>query len=233
MQIITCPKCGKSQPTGKLECVQCGVIFSKIKSTIKPPEPPKQRCDPIDTPSKDDTKPENFTLKTGLITCPACQKKISETVDACIHCGLKLTPEKITKIKQKQSKPDMGCLISIVVIIVFVCLLGFGIYIGEKGTSDNVVSKSDVDPRKKMIEKHFSSWDGSHIGLTKIIKELMNDPKSYEHVETRYGDYGNYLLVKTTFRGKNAFGGVVTNWISAKCDLRGNVIEIIDQGPKS
>ena len=85
--------------------------------------------------------------------------------------------------------------------------------------------------RQKRIESGFSAWNGSHIALTRIIKKSMNDPKSFEHVETSYGDRGDYLVVKTTFRGKNAFGGVVLNWITAKCDLDGNVIEVTEQGP--
>ncbi len=87
------------------------------------------------------------------------------------------------------------------------------------------------EPRKERIEKQFSSWSGSHYGLTKLIKEAMNDPNSFEHVETVYVDKGEYLKVKTTYRGKNAFGGVVKNWVWAKVDLKGNVIEIIEQGP--
>jgi hypothetical protein len=59
----------------------------------------------------------------------------------------------------------------------------------------------------------------------------MNDPKSYDHDKTVYWDKGDHLIVKTTFRGKNAFGGVVVNWISAKSDLDGNITEIIAQGP--
>jgi hypothetical protein len=85
--------------------------------------------------------------------------------------------------------------------------------------------------RKKRIEAGFSFWSGGHRGLTAFIKKTMNDPKSYEHVETTYADKNDYLIVKTTFRGKNAFGGVVVNWIMAKTDLDGNVIEIIAQGP--
>lgn len=85
--------------------------------------------------------------------------------------------------------------------------------------------------RQKRIESGFSAWNGSHIAITRIIKKSMNDPKSFEHVETSYGDRGDYLVVKTTFRGKNAFGGVVLNWITAKCDLDGNVIEVTGQGP--
>lgn len=85
--------------------------------------------------------------------------------------------------------------------------------------------------RKKRIESGFSSWDGSHIKLTRVIKDSMNDPKSYKHAETGWWDMGDHLVVKTSFRGKNAFGGTVLNWVKAKCDLDGNVIEVIEQGP--
>jgi hypothetical protein len=86
------------------------------------------------------------------------------------------------------------------------------------------------EERKKRIERGFSAWDGSHRGLTKVIKASMNDPKSYEHVETVYLDMGDHLVVTTTFRGKNAFGGVVPNWTKAKVDLDGKVLAIIGQG---
>ncbi len=52
----------------------------------------------------------------------------------------------------------------------------------------------------------------------------MNDPKSYDHVETKCFDMGDHLVVTTTYRGKNAFGGVVKNWIKAKTDLSVNGI---------
>jgi hypothetical protein len=87
------------------------------------------------------------------------------------------------------------------------------------------------EARKEQIEKHFSAWDGSHRGLTEVIKKSMNDPNSYEHAETRYIDRGDHLIVITEFRGKNAFGGVVKNSVTAKVDLNGNVVEIIEQSP--
>ena len=82
--------------------------------------------------------------------------------------------------------------------------------------------------RKKRFEKQFSTWDGSHINFTKFIKQSMNDPKSYKHVETVYWDRGNYLIVQTTFRGKNSFGGVVKESVKAKVSLDGDVLEIIE-----
>ena len=82
--------------------------------------------------------------------------------------------------------------------------------------------------RKEIISRHFSSWDGSHDGLTAYIKEHMNDPGSFKHVETRYTDHGDYLTVTTQYRGKNAFGAIVLNEITAKISLDGTVLEIID-----
>jgi ribosomal protein S20 len=84
--------------------------------------------------------------------------------------------------------------------------------------------------RKEQLQAQFSAWDGSHRGLERLIKKLMNDPDSYEHVETVYWDKGDHLVVKTSFRGKNAFGGLVLNWVKAKVDLEGNVMKVIGQG---
>lgn len=87
----------------------------------------------------------------------------------------------------------------------------------------------EQNKRNKLINDQFSSWDGSHRGLTKLIKDNMNDPDSYEHIETRFKDEGDYIFVITKFRGNNAFGGKVINSVSAKVDFNGNVIEIVDQ----
>lgn len=83
--------------------------------------------------------------------------------------------------------------------------------------------------RQKRIEAQFSGWDGSHRTLERLIKANMHNPDSYEHVETVYGDRGDHLMVKTTYRGTNGFGAIVTNSITAKVDLDGNVLEIVSQ----
>ena len=83
--------------------------------------------------------------------------------------------------------------------------------------------------RKEKVEKQFSTWDGSHPALTRLIKENMNDPDSYDHIETRFRDDGSSIFVITKFRGANAFGGKVINTVSARVDFDGNVIEIISQ----
>lgn len=87
---------------------------------------------------------------------------------------------------------------------------------------------AEKEARKQKIESQFSSWDGAHYNLTKIIKASMNNPKSFEHVETVYWDMKDYLVVKESFRGTNAFGGIVTNTVMAKVSLDGEVFEIIE-----
>jgi hypothetical protein len=99
----------------------------------------------------------------------------------------------------------------------------------KKEAEDKVAAeKKAIEDRKNLIESQFSAWDGSHNNLTKLIKESMNDPKSYDHDETLYRDMGDYLLVTTTFRGKNAFGGVIKDSVSAKIALDGTILEIIE-----
>lgn len=86
-----------------------------------------------------------------------------------------------------------------------------------------------IAERKKKIELQFSPWDGSHRNLERVIKKAMNDPDSYEHAETTYWDRGDYLIVKTTYRGKNSFGGVVKNFVKAKVSLDGQILQILDE----
>lgn len=54
----------------------------------------------------------------------------------------------------------------------------------------------------------------------------MNNPKSYEHVETRYQSNDSTITVYTKFRGTNAFGAVVANEAVAIADLDGNLLDV-------
>lgn len=85
-----------------------------------------------------------------------------------------------------------------------------------------------AEERKKKIEAQFSKWNGAHSNLQRLVKKSMNDPNSYSHIETVFGDQGDYLIVQTTFRGKNAFGGVVKNTVRAKVSIDGDILEILD-----
>lgn len=75
----------------------------------------------------------------------------------------------------------------------------------------------------------FSMWNGSHRKTVEYVKEHMHNPKSFEHVETRYIDYveKGYRVIQMKYRGTNLYNAIVTNSIWIKVDLYGNVFEVI------
>lgn len=78
--------------------------------------------------------------------------------------------------------------------------------------------------REARIKEQFSAWDGAHKGLEAWVKRNMNDPDSYEHIETSWLDNGETITVILKFRGANAFGGKVVNVARCDFDVDGNMI---------
>ena len=124
-----------------------------------------------------------------------------------------------------------GAKFFVICILFFVCV-AFMVLVAELfGSDDKKPSQAPNEVKKvltraEIIDNQFSPWDGSHIKLTKKIKEQMNDPDSFEHIETRFKDLGNEIVVQESFRGKNAFGGLVINKVIATVDIGGNVLTI-------
>ncbi|MDR6924805.1 hypothetical protein [Pseudomonas sp. BE134] len=81
---------------------------------------------------------------------------------------------------------------------------------------------------QKKIEDQFSSWDGAHRQFERLIKKNMNDPSSYDHIETRYTDKGSYIRVYCKFRGKNGFGGTVIQTEVADYSINGDFIKFVE-----
>lgn len=162
----------------------------------------------------------------ALAECRECKKEISDQALTCPNCGAS-SP---TKAQLKQNQIIVGGCLSVLAIPFILIAL---VYVLPKAeTTGNNPALQKTSPkltRTQILDKQFSAWDGSHPGLTSHIKSSMNDPKSYEHVETKYWDREKYLIVQTTFRGKNAFGGVVLQSIKATVDLSGNVLDILEQ----
>jgi cbb3-type cytochrome oxidase subunit 3 len=97
----------------------------------------------------------------------------------------------------------------------------------ENNNNKETVPLDSAQAMTQKIEGLFSGWNGSLPSLVKSVKGTMNDPDSFEHVETRYGKYQKkHFVVSMKFRGKNAFGGVITKFVDAKVDYEGNVLEI-------
>lgn len=104
--------------------------------------------------------------------------------------------------------------------------------------------------RNEWINSQFSLWDGSHTVLTELIKDNLNDEKSYKHIETTYidistkemKDYVNGILkdagysqrvdvgdlfIMTNFSAKNAFNGTVKNTAFGIVDYSENIVTLI------
>ncbi len=175
----------------------------------------------------------------ALKKCKECGKKISTEASVCPHCGVP-EPTTIDKTKKSLSKGDKFLLIFFILPCVLLAIITSSFDEGDSSYTNNVVLTAEEQAeqaREDLISNAFSAWDGSHIDLTRVVKESMNDPSSYEHVETTYIDNGqtlfnnsDYLLVIMEFSGTNAFGGRVRNVVRAKTSIEtGKVVEILSQ----
>jgi len=96
-----------------------------------------------------------------------------------------------------------------------------------KAVEDKKVA--DAAAYQTWIKGQFSVWDGSNTYLVDLVKNNLNDAKSFEHVETKYVDKGSFLIVKMTYRAKNAFGGVILQNVTANSDYKTDTIKITSQ----
>lgn len=99
-----------------------------------------------------------------------------------------------------------------------------------QNTTNTPIPTATIDPKmeyNEWIKKQFSAWDGSHYELVRLLKENMNDADSFEHIQTRYNDDGDGLTIMMKYRGKNAFGGKIINYVTAKSDYKSNTIKIL------
>lgn len=80
---------------------------------------------------------------------------------------------------------------------------------------------------KEKVKQQFSKFDGSHYMLERYLKKHLKDPSSYDHIETRYSDQKDHLIVLTKYRAKNGFGAMTIGMIKAKISLDGSIIQIL------
>lgn len=115
------------------------------------------------------------------------------------------TPEEIKKEAEEKAKADAAA--------------------KAKAIEDAKIAKENE--YKAWVEGQFSVWDGSHKALVDLIKENLNDKKSFEHDKTTYIDKGDHLIVRMVYRAKNGFGGVILQNVTAKSDYKTNTITVI------
>lgn len=106
-----------------------------------------------------------------------------------------------------------------IVVFIFIGLVVLGNIVGPQSEPDN---------RPEWVKSQFSVWDGSHKKLEKYVKSNLKDPKSYEHVSTKYVQTGNTLRVVMSYRAKNSFGAVVLGKTRAEVGKDGEIITIFE-----
>ena len=97
--------------------------------------------------------------------------------------------------------------------------------------SDEEIQKLLNEPivrTKEDVEKLLSNWNGSLPTLVNLTKKNLNNPDSFEHVETGYINKGDYIQIKMVYRAQNGFGAIIKSSTTAKVNFNGDVIEIIN-----
>lgn len=182
----------------------------------------------------------------GILAGTIGSNKIKIT---CLSCGKQFTPgegaKSVAEVEKKKIEQHTSTKAGLIVLSVIIIIVLFAKAFSSCSDSNSEIKsyrekqdsidleekffpkQTEASSRKEKIALQFSSFDGSHTNLEQFIKDKMNDPDSYEHIQTIDIDKGTYLIVTTRFRGKNAFGAKIINVVKAKVDLDGNVLKII------
>jgi hypothetical protein len=161
----------------------------------------------------------NHNKTTDVSPCPSCGAIYSKVVEHINKHGSlehNLPKKNYFKIIFSYIR------VSYVIGISFVFLIIIGA-INAPRVEHVPLTKAEL--HQKNVISQFSGWDGSNYAMTKRIKSILNDPDSYEHIETRYKDKGTYLAVYSTISAKNAFGGRIKNTFMGIVDMDENVTE--------
>ena len=88
--------------------------------------------------------------------------------------------------------------------------------------------KSQLTKKKAEWESNcISSWDGSCTKLVRAFKPHLKDPDSFEHIDTGFRRYDDYVLVVMKYRAKNSFGAFDVGTVTAKVNYDCEVLEIV------
>ena len=162
----------------------------------------------------------------GVFPCPDCGRDVSKKAQFCPHCGC--------PIKKAKEKTNIGCggylALGFLVLLLVGLLEDNDAGSGATAAKEPPVPKTAEQIRKDRVGQAFSAWDGSHRTLERWIIKQLRDPDSYEHIETRFGDKGDHILVVTQYRARNGFGGYTVGSVTAKARIDGTLLEIVD-GP--
>ncbi len=127
--------------------------------------------------------------------------------------------EKTKPTWKKWQKAFVGCAGFLLVFLLII--IGFATW---SHRNDPEPKETPEQVRQRKVDK---AANASELNLRQYIRASMNDPKSFEHVNTNYWDMGcDTIVLKMTYRGKNAFGGTVTELIRAEALMDGTLIKV-------
>jgi DNA-directed RNA polymerase subunit RPC12/RpoP len=234
MTSLVCPHCDSAFDSDKrlaradvTECKLCQQKFVVTQSTLKSYKKamPEKTTSPsmphsIEKPSKINCPHCSAGLEgqmsTGqIVECSQCHKQFEATPERLnnttpVLAKADISPNEVVSRKSK-SKLGMLALIFLALVVIFPFIVPDSNPVGAD--TDTTAAKTTIDPNAP--ENFFSGWNGSNKELVDLVKSTMNDPDSFEHVETRFSDKGNSLSILMTYRGKNGFNATITNSVSA------------------
>jgi hypothetical protein len=141
------------------------------------------------------------SLLLTLFIMPPTHNLLMKKIGRPIHRGLKYT----------------------FVFLMFIVVVN-GVPEGEARPAEPEKVLTLAETRMEKWKKDTSPY-GENYSVFFYLKENLNDPDSYKHVNTEiaYQDENSYCLVKTTYRAKNGFGAMVLNTRIFKVDFDGTV----------
>ncbi|MXZ54644.1 MAG: hypothetical protein F4Z14_00505 [Gammaproteobacteria bacterium] len=95
-------------------------------------------------------------------------------------------------------------------------------------------TRTPADSVQEKIDAQFSPWDGSHRRLVSEVQRRLNDPGSFEHLETKTlkgTGYPKTFIVRMEYTAKNAFGGRVRKYVLVEVSVdTGQIVEVLGEG---
>lgn len=133
----------------------------------------------------------------------------SNSVIGCVSCKkqFRVTPELMSDYESEKQLSAWDYIKRYGIYTVGGLILIAGVLLMMFGESN----KSVEQIRDEQVQELFFA-DGQNYQVVQAVKKSMNDPDSFEHIETKHVDNGSGdVAITMMFRGKNAFGGKVVN----------------------
>ena len=87
---------------------------------------------------------------------------------------------------------------------------------------------------QEKVDAQFSPWSGEHRLLVDTVKKTLNDPGSFEHLETttmRGTGWPDNFIVKMDYTAKNAYGGRVRASVTVLVSSEGgHILQVLNEG---